>query len=245
MLLWKEIILLFLFNQLLGPLSNLSPSNPIRTVANNPAPSAVGAVIGTSIFNSSSSAANVLNETIQSGTYTAAIATGVQFCSDSWKWWQGRINGKEVGRRIVRNVTVNSTAVVGGAGGSAVGGAIGTAVFPGTGTVIGSVIGGVCGSISFGTLVNDKFEDWWRGYHVTYVKDSKELLEISLEYFGFSKNDLKDYDKLNMDTMTHKYREYAKVYHPDKGGTKEEWIALVNHFAIVTDAIRSRDKVVF
>lgn len=32
------------------------------------------------------------------------------------------------------------------------------------------------------------------------------------------------------------------VSHPDKGGSKEEWIGLVNHFAIVTDALRKRDK---
>jgi len=225
-----------------GPLANLSPSNPFRIAARNPAPSAVGAVIGTQIFNNSAAASNVLNSTIQVGGYTAAIATTVQLCSDSYKWFQGQINGREVGRRVVRNVTVNSTAVVGGAGGSAVGGAIGTVVFPGTGTVVGSVLGGVFGSISFGTLVNEKFEDWWRGYHITYVKDDNEVVNVSLQYFGFSPNDVNDTDIVNMDSITQRYKEYAKIFHPDKGGTKEEWLTLVNHFAILSDAIKKRDK---
>ena len=132
--------------------------------------------------------------------------------------------------------------MVGGAGGSAVGGAIGTALMPGTGTVVGSIVGGVCGSITFGKLVNDKFDDWWRGYKVTYVKDSKEILKISLEYFGYDPKDFNDDVIVNMESVTTRYRERCKVYHPDKGGTKEEWIGLVNHFAIVTDALRKRDK---
>ena len=132
--------------------------------------------------------------------------------------------------------------MVGGAGGSAVGGAIGTALFPGTGTVVGSVVGGVCGSITFGKLVNDKFEDWWRGYKVTYIRDVKEALILSLEYFGYDPKDFDDDIIVNMETVTSRYRERCKVFHPDKGGTKEEWIGLVNHFAIVTDAIRKRDK---
>jgi len=37
-------------------------------------------------------------------------------------------------------------------------------------------------------------------------------------------------------------KEYARVYHPDKGGTKEEWIGLVNHFAVLSNAIRTRDR---
>ena len=137
---------------------------------------------------------------------------------------------------------MNGTAVVGGAGGSAVGGAIGTALMPGTGTVVGSVVGGVCGSISFGKLVNDKFEDWWRGYKITYVKDNKEILNLSLEYFGYQAKDFNDSDIINMETVTMRYKERCKVYHPDKGGTKEEWICLVNHFAVVSDALRKRDK---
>ena len=137
---------------------------------------------------------------------------------------------------------MNGTAVVGGAGGSAVGGAIGTALMPGTGTVIGSVVGGVCGSISFGKLVNDKFEDWWRGYKIHYVKDNKQILNLSLQYFGFDANDFMDDAIVNTESVTFRYKERCKVYHPDKGGSKEEWICLVNHFAIVTDALRKRDK---
>lgn len=137
---------------------------------------------------------------------------------------------------------VNGTAVIGGAGGSAVGGAIGTLVFPGTGTVVGSVIGGICGSVSFGKLVNDKFEDWWRGYRVVYVEDSREILEHSMAYFHFDANSLNDPSLINMEIAHERYREFAKIYHPDKGGSKEEWLALTNNFAVVTDAIRKRDK---
>eukprot|EP00484_Ammonia_sp_Unknown_P022908 CAMPEP_0197034358 /NCGR_PEP_ID=MMETSP1384-20130603/12494_1 /TAXON_ID=29189 /ORGANISM="Ammonia sp." /LENGTH=306 /DNA_ID=CAMNT_0042464277 /DNA_START=52 /DNA_END=972 /DNA_ORIENTATION=- len=224
-----------------GALS-LSPSNPASVVVNNPAPSTIGAVIGTQIFNSASSASNVLTETINTGAITAGIVTTAQFAYDTYGWATGKMPAKELGRRVVRNGTVNGTAVVGGAGGSAVGGAIGTAIMPGTGTVIGSVMGGVCGSISFGKLVNDKFEDWWRGYKITYVKDNQEILSMSLEYFGYDASDFKDDDIVNMETVSQRYKERCKVYHPDKGGSKEEWISLVNHFAVVTDALRKRDK---
>eukprot|EP01084_Bolivina_argentea_P010620 19794_1 len=224
-----------------GPLS-LSPSNPANIVVNNPAPSAIGAVIGTQIFNSASTATNVLTETINTGAITAGIVTTVQFVKDGYGWATGKVPAKEWGRRIVRNTTVNGTAVVGGAGGSAVGGAVGTAIFPGTGTVVGSVIGGVCGSVGFGKLVNDKFEDWWRGYKITYVTDTKEILNLSLDYFGFDPKDFNDVDLVSMDIVQSRYKERCKVYHPDKGGSKEEWICLVNHFAVVTDALRKRDK---
>jgi len=226
-----------------GPLSNLS-AGPLSNIANNPAPSAIGAVIGTQIFNSAATATNVLTETINTGAITAGIVTGIQFASDSYSWITGKLPVKEVGLRILRNSTVNGTAVVGGAGGSAVGGAVGTAIFPGTGTVIGSVLGGVCGSISFGTLVADKMEDYWRGYKVTTVtvRDQRQILNLSLDYFGYSHGDFGDDDVVNMDSLTVRYRERCKVYHPDKGGSKEEWITLVNHFAIVTDALRKRDR---
>eukprot|EP00483_Globobulimina_turgida_P001436 UN01438 len=225
-----------------GPLSSLSPSNPARVLANNPAPSTIGAVIGTQIFNSASTASNVLTETINTGAITAGIVTSIQFVSDTYYCVRGKMPAKELGRRVVRNSTVNGTAVIGGAGGSAVGGAIGTALMPGTGTVIGSVIGGVCGSIGFGKLVNDKFEDWWRGYKIHYVKDSNEILNLSLSYFGFDIKDFKDDDIVTMETVTLRYKERCKVYHPDKGGSREEWITLVNHFAVVTDSLRKRDK---
>eukprot|EP01083_Nonionella_stella_P173619 599460_1 len=207
-----------------GPLSSLSSSNPARVIASNPAPSAIGAVIGTQIFNSASSASNVLTETINTGAITAGVVTGVQFVSDTYQWATGKLPGKELGRRVVRNTTVNGTAVVGGAGGSAVGGAIGTAIMPGTGTVVGSIMGGICASISFGSLVNDRFEDWWRGYKIHYVKDTKEILNLSLTYFGYDPKDFSDDAIVNMDTVTTRYKERCKVYHPDKGGTKEEWM---------------------
>jgi len=225
-----------------GPLSTISSYSPVRIVTNNPAPSAVGAVIGTQIFNAASTASNVLTETINTGAVTAGVVTGIQFVSDTYQWFKGSVPATELGRRIVRNSTVNGTAVVGGAGGSAVGGALGTALMPGTGTVVGSVLGGVCGSISFGTLVADKFEDWWRGYKVTYVRDNGEILALSLKYFGFDPKDFRDDSVVSMDAVSFRYKERCKVYHPDKGGSKEEWIALVNHFAVVTDALRKRDK---
>mmetsp|Transcript_9262 Transcript_9262/g.14210 ORF Transcript_9262/g.14210 Transcript_9262/m.14210 type:complete len:307 (+) Transcript_9262:722-1642(+) len=224
-----------------GALS-FSSGNPINVVISNPAPSAIGSVIGTQIFNSASSATNVLTETINTGALTAGVITGVQFVVDTYGWATGQMPAKELGRRVVRNSTVNGTAVVGGAGGSAVGGAIGTALMPGTGTVVGSVIGGITGSISFGSLVNDKFEDWWRGYKIHYVKDGNEILHLSLKYFGYDVKDFKDDEIVNIDSVTQRYKERCKVYHPDKGGSKEEWISLVNHFAVVTDALRKRDK---
>jgi hypothetical protein len=214
----------------------------VRVVANNPAPSAVGAVIGTQIFNSAAAAAEVVSDTVRVGGVTAGVCTGLQFGGNVMDWWRGKCGFKEVGRRLLRDTTVNATAVVGGSGGAAVGGAIGTAIFPGTGTVVGSVIGGVFGSIGVGKLVNDKFEDWWRGYKVTYVESSESLLNGALKFMGFDPTDFNDPDIINVDAATARYQKLAKACHPDRGGTKEDWVALVTNFSIVTDGIRKRDK---
>ncbi|ETO26003.1 hypothetical protein RFI_11133, partial [Reticulomyxa filosa] len=91
------------------------------------------------------------------------------------------------------------------------------------------------------------FEDWWRGYKIVHVSedDAQDLVHVSLQYFGYSPADFKDVDIVNIDGVTQRYKEYARVYHPDKGGTKEEWVGLVNHFAILSNAIRKRDRVFF
>ena len=78
-------------------------------------------------------------------------------------------------------------------------------------TQVGSVLDGICGSISFGTLVADKFEDWWRGYKVTYVTDQRQILNLSLDYFGIDPNDFGDEEMVNMDTVTFRYKERCKV----------------------------------
>ena len=74
-------------------------------MTNNPAPSTIGAVIGTQIFNSASTATNVLTETINTGGLTAGIVTCVQFVSDGYGWAKGKMPAKELGRRVVRNST--------------------------------------------------------------------------------------------------------------------------------------------
>ena len=60
----------------LGALSTLLPSNPMSTVLNNPSLSALGGIIGKSIFNNS-----------------GVSATTVQFSKGTIKWWQCKING--------------------------------------------------------------------------------------------------------------------------------------------------------
>ena len=52
-------------------MARLSPSNPVSVVGNNPAPSAIGAVIGTQIFNSAAAASEVVTETVNVGGMTA------------------------------------------------------------------------------------------------------------------------------------------------------------------------------
>ncbi|ETO21936.1 hypothetical protein RFI_15267, partial [Reticulomyxa filosa] len=263
-----------------GAVSLVSSANPVSIVMSNPAPSAVGAVIGTQIFNSAASAAEVVNDTVRVGGYTAAIATSCQCVADTYRWVTGGINARELGRRTFRNTTVNSTAVVGGAGGSAVGGAIGTGdkfffffffFFFCTQSKNKKITNiekkkkkkmeisniprhrdsarlGDWRSVWqhwVGKLVNDKFDDWWYCNTIVSKNESDDSLNASLQYFGFAPKDFKNPDVVAIDNVTQRYKEYARIYHPDRGGTKEEWITLVNHFSIVSNAIRRRDKVSF
>ncbi|ETO34416.1 hypothetical protein RFI_02679 [Reticulomyxa filosa] len=72
-----------------------------------------------------------------------------------------------------------------------------------------------------------------------YVCD--DALCSSLQFFGFLPKDFGRTEVVNMDILVERYREYSRVYHPQKGGTKEEWLCLINHFAVAANAIRDRD----
>ena len=76
----------------------------VKIISNNPGPTIIGGVIGVQIFNTASTASNVLNETINTGGITAGICTGVQFCFNCYEALNGKYNTKEFTKKTAQNI---------------------------------------------------------------------------------------------------------------------------------------------
>ena len=68
------------------------------------------------------------------------------------------------------------------------------------------------------------------------------MTDEALDMFGIKKEDLKDPDKFNRESLARKYRNFAKTYHPDRvDGNEAKFRELCANYAILL-ALLDRDK---
>uniref|UniRef100_A0A914VTU2 J domain-containing protein n=1 Tax=Plectus sambesii TaxID=2011161 RepID=A0A914VTU2_9BILA len=129
-------------------------------------------------------------------------------------WWKGEITGK----RAAKNIVESCATVAAGAGGSVAGAALGSLSGP-IGMVVGGVLGGIAASAAAGiisdTLTQELFD---------IPKD--EALERAYNFLGVSRRSTDD-------DITKAYRSLCLKYHPDKGGSQQNFLKLQSCMGII------------
>ena len=152
---------------------------------------------------------------------TGAIQVTMSVFNNVRRWWNNEISGKRCAKSIVDDSATVGGALVGAAGGALVGaplGPVGIAI----GGVVGGIIGGTLGKNFIQKLTKELFD-----------LPKTEALEKAYNFMGLNHKDSNE--KVNA-----RYRELARIYHPDKeGGSEEEFLNLCACVAIIKAARES------
>lgn len=139
------------------------------------------------------------------GVTLAAVYLTREIYHNMTRWWNGEISGA----RCAKNVIDSFAGVAAGFGGGYLGATIGNFVAPGIGGAVGAVLGGVA-SASMATTLSD----WINQKIFNLPRD--EALENAYRFLELTCN-------ASNDQINSSYRRLALEYHPDKGGSYEQW----------------------
>lgn len=139
-------------------------------------------------------------------------------------WKKGEITGK----RCAKNIIDDIASAIGAVAGSHLGASIGTAIYPGIGTVFGGIIGGLVGGVSAGIL-SDYLTQWIFGLPPTVA------LENAYNFLGVS-------PYCTNEEVNKVYHQLALKYHPDKGGSTEQFLRLQISVALIKQSREGKQK---
>ena len=138
------------------------------------------------------------------------------------RWWNGEITGERCAKNIIDDLATVGGALAGAAGGAVAGVAVGGPIGGAIGGVVGAFVGGVAANYLIQKLTEELFD-----------LPKTEALEEAYKFMGLHRNDSNE--KVNA-----RYRELARVYHPDKeGGSEEKFCKLSACVAIIKAARES------
>lgn len=149
------------------------------------------------------------------GTVIDAVALSYVACTDIAAWWKGEISG----RRCVKTVIDGSAAIAGGVSGHMAGSLIGNMVVPGLGGMVGSFVGGLVGGAVAGVL-----SQWLTDYF--FDLPQREALKNAYIFLKVERT-------CTNAELNSAYRRLALKYHPDKGGSKDDWVKLQTALEII------------
>ena len=176
------------------------------------------------------------------------VATGSALRLHYQQYMQGDIDGKQLVRKCVLSFAKWPGGVVGSTVGGAVSGATSLGAFfvfaqasPAVGAVsmiasmFGAYIGVKASDSVCETLVNGLFSKCF-GVESEDKSKEKQIAQAFL-YFQFNKNEIKTF-KVNVEAnkkiLQSKYRNYARLYHPDRnGGSSEKFAELQMNYGIL------------
>ena len=200
-------------------LSRLPPSSQaqivsaITNVAETVLPSGMALALRQSASNALSLTRGASGKLV--GVTLAAVYLSYEIYKDICRWWKGEISGV----RCVKNVIDGTASMAAGVGGGFAGAAIGTALIPGVGTVIGGIVGGITAASVMSAL-----SDWVTQKIFNLPKE--EALENAYRFLGLS------YGASN-DQINAAFKRLVLKYHPDKGGSYEDWHKLQVSMAVI------------
>ena len=147
--------------------------------------------------------------------YTLAfIYLSYEALSSIYKWYNGEISGKRVGKNIIDAMG----SVTGGLGGGAAGAAVGSVLGP-AGMIVGGIVGGIAGSV-----VGEKLADMLTTVIFDLPKDV--AVENAYNYLGVPHT-------ANNKDVNDAYKRLCLKHHPDKGGSHDEFAKLQSYMGII------------
>eukprot|EP01084_Bolivina_argentea_P024794 46157_1 len=189
-----------------------------------------------SAFNSASTGTSGIMATVTDCGLTAAahalgaagIGSGVMFGFElvyhSYRFWKGEIaTWKEYGYHIAKGLAASGGMFLGNWSGVVIGATIGALGGP-IGAIIGGVVGGIIGGIIGAKCAKSAFEKIWSDDFIhDEQKQRAETIKKALALFGtLDIHDINDKTKFNEARLKKKFRELARIYHPDKNGGSPE-----------------------
>jgi hypothetical protein len=157
--------------------------------------------------------------------YAGEILMGVFLAYEAIKsireWWNGKITGERCAKQIFDSIA----SALGGAGGGFIGMSVGASLGP-FGLVAGSLIGGF-----FGANLAGNFSNWISRQLFDLPKD--KALENAFKFMGLN-------HRATNQEINKRFRELCLKYHPDKGGSNDQFHQLQCCMAIIRI---SKDKV--
>ena len=129
-------------------------------------------------------------------------------------WYQGKITGKRCTKQIIDSIYSAAGGYIGGSLGMAAGAALGP-----TGLVIGAIVGGLIGSNVVGN-----FSKWLTSELFDLPRDVG--VENAFKFMGIN-------HKSTNQEINRRFRELCLKYHPDKGGSNEQFHQLQVSMAVI------------
>ncbi|KAE9548405.1 hypothetical protein FO519_008386 [Halicephalobus sp. NKZ332] len=144
----------------------------------------------------------------------AAIYLTYEALRSIYQWYNGEISGKRVGKNIIDAMGSVTGGLAGGSAGLAVG-----SFFGPIGAVAGGLVGGVTGSI-----LAEKLIDMLTTKIFDLPKDV--AVENAYNYLGVS-------HRASDKEVNDGYKKLCLKHHPDKGGSREEFIKLQSYMGLI------------
>ncbi len=218
----------------ISALSKLPPSvqNEVVQLTINAANIVVGSKLALTLHGSFNNLLQITKST--SGKIVAVGLVAVYLAFEAWNnlklWWKGEITGIRCAKNVIDSLAGMTAGAVGGIAGAAVGSsivtgigvAIGAAVAPAA-LAVGSILGGVIGGVASATAASN-ISDWLTQKIFNLPK------EVALEN-AYRFLDL-EYGASNVE-INSSFRHLALEYHPDKGGSYDDWHKLQVTMAII------------
>lgn len=139
------------------------------------------------------------------GITLAAVTLTYDILKNMSRWWTGEITGVRCGKIVIDDIAGMAAGVGGGLAGASIGAAIAGPV--------GAIIGGVFGGIASATAMT-ALSDW--ATQKLFNLPKEEALENAYRFLGLT------YGASNYQ-INASFRRLALEYHPDKGGSYENW----------------------
>jgi len=176
---------------------------------------------------------------------SAGIGTGIVIALEigwhTYRYFTGQITWKEFGRVCIRTVTTGVISGVSSWGGVCAGAAMGSIVGP-VGTIIGGILGGIFAGVVGGYGSNYVFEKYWPSDE---EKTRKKMIAQAFTFFNLKVEDINDPVKFNAEIIRKTYKDYAKIFHPDRiTGSDEKFKTLGAHYGIVMSILGAKGTVI-
>eukprot|EP01084_Bolivina_argentea_P181112 312838_1 len=179
------------------------------------------------------SAADLTTDVLKHALPGAAVGAGIMFGFEvvvhGYRYMNGEMGTgrkalKELAYHISKGFVASASMGLCNWGGTAVGATIGTLVGGPVGTIIGGIVGGLISGVIGAKIGRCIFDQIWpEDFLLDDQRERNAMIKKALNLFGILNfEDMKNHQIFNQKRLEKKYKELAKIYHPDKNGGSPE-----------------------